>query len=260
MREQMTAGGRPVRLSRCTTAVAMVCCTACVMAGLAAPSVASAQDLPSRPVLAIASLPPSGLPQFEAPAEAAPPFLKGRFMIVVNTGQAFTPDEALESTSWHISPSVRNTPKHGGWSPSFGLSWSTSELRAPVNGVSTVIGNIRIRPVMLGVGYSIIRGRVMTNVSLTAGYTFNKARITLAMPEGTAVDLRFRDAWVARPNVGFTVRLASRLALTGSLSYVHTRPTVTLAVLQNGVPVFTSSGTIHSDYMSYRVGLGYSIF
>jgi len=81
------------------------------------------------------------------------PYLKGRFMVGVTWGPVVTIDDDLGNLS-KVSPFFRMNARREGWGPSFGLSWLTAELRAPVDGQRTPIGTVKLRPVMAGVAYA----------------------------------------------------------------------------------------------------------
>ena len=185
--------------------------------------------------------------------------LKGRFLIGATTSGAVTPNVDLGS-SWKISPFIRNTPRRAGWGPSFGLNWYTGDIRVDVDGTKVTLGEVKVRPVMGGVSYAIIKGRTITNLSLVGGYAFNRARVTYALPEGTTASMRIGNAWVARPNVGLTVALRPRLALIGSAGYVFSKPSLTIDIDRAGQPRQTVSGRYHSDYFAATFGLAFSIF
>ena len=225
------------------------------------PAAVGAQDLPSTPLSWLATLPvpvpsPAAIPSGETGRR---PFLKGRFLIGANLTHSLTPDEDLGS-HWSVSPVIRNTPRRLGWGPSFGLSGYTGDIVAPVNGQKTTIGEIRIRPLMGGISYSIGGGPLRTSFSLVGGYAFASATITTALPPGTAASIDITDAWVVRPNVGLTYALTRRLAIIGSVGYVYTNPTITITINQQDQGPRRLSGTFRSDYVSITVGTAVSIF
>jgi hypothetical protein len=228
---------------------------------LCAPVGAHAQELPSTPVQWQFPLPAAPLPMYSIGTvkETAGSFLKGRFLLGVNVAHSLTPDEALGS-HWSLSPVIRNTPRRLGWGPSFGLSGYTGNIVVPVDGRKTTIGEMKIRPLMGGISYSIGGGRLRTSFSLVGGYAFTSAKVTTALPAGAAATIDVTDAWVVRPNVGVTYALMRRLALIGSVGYVYTNPTISISVSQQGQPLSRLSGSFRSDYVSITVGTAVSIF
>jgi hypothetical protein len=222
---------------------------------------AHAQELPSTPLQWQFPLPVAPRPTYPIGTvhETAGSFLEGRFLLGVNVAHSLTPDQALGS-HWSLSPVVRNTPRRLGWGPSFGLSGYTGNIVVPIDGRQTTIGEMKIRPLMGGISYSIGGGRLRTSFSLVGGYAFTSAKVTTALPAGTAATIDVTDAWVVRPNVGVTYALMKRLALIGSVGYVYTNPTITIFVSQPGQPLGRLSGTFRSDYVSITAGTAVSIF
>jgi hypothetical protein len=186
-------------------------------------------------------------------------YLKGRFLIGVTMSLAATPDRDLGSP-WRLSPVVRNTPRRTGWGPSFGLSWYSGDIAVAIDGERKTIGEVKVRPIMAGISYSIGRGRAKTSFGLVGGYAFTTAKVTAALPSGTTASINIGDAWVVRPSVGLTYALTRRLALIGSIGYVYTRPTMTIDVSRPGQVSSRVSGAFRSDYVSARIGTAFSIF
>ena len=226
-----------------------------------APVSAQAQVLSSKPLEWLALMPASPVPAspIGAVQELPRSFLKGRFMIGVNMSRAVTPDRDLGS-HWIISPVFRNTPRRLGWGPSFGLSGYAGDLVVPIDGTRTTVGEVKIRPIMAGVAYTIGRGRVRTSVGLVGGYAFSSAKVTAALPSGTTASIDIGDSWAVRPNVGLTYALTRRLALIGSIGYIYTNPTITINVSQQGQAPYRASGSFRSDYVNITVGTAISIF
>ena len=219
--------------------------------------------LASTPLMAVMPMPFVAMSAiWTAPAasrEMPPGPLKGRFLVGATTSISVTPNVDLGS-SWRVSPFIRNTPRRSGWGPSFGLNWFTGDVRVAVDGTKVTLGEVKVRPVMVGVSYAIIRGRAITNLSLVGGYAFNRARVTYALPEGTSASMRIGNAWVVRPNVGLTFALRPRLALVGGVGYVFSKPSITVDIDQAGQPRQTVSGRYRSGYLAATVGLAFSMF
>lgn len=226
-----------------------------------APVSALAQVLPATPLQWLAPLPAPTVPasRLQTAREVPGTFLKGRVMVGVTIGRALTPDRDLGS-HWHLSPFFRNTPRRAGWGPSFGLNWFSGDISVPINGQRTTIGEVKVRPIMAGVAYTIGRGRARTSFSFVGGYAFTRAKVTAALPSGTTASIDIGDAWVVRPNVGLTYALTRRLAIIGSIGYVYTNPTLTINVGQQGQAPALISGSFRGDYVNLTAGMAFSIF
>jgi hypothetical protein len=228
---------------------------------LGLPTPAAAQLLPAKPINWLSPLPapPPQVVQFWPRSETSNRFLKGRFLIGVSTSHALTPDQELGSR-WNVSPFIRNTPRRNGWGPAFGLNWFKGDVTVSIDGQRVTVGEVKVRPVMVGVAYTWNRDRLFTNVSLTGGYAFTSARVTAAMPVNTAATIEIGNGWVVRPAVGMTYALTHRFVVAGSVGYVYTNPSITIDVQQLARAPSRYSGTFRGDYFNLSVGLAYSIF
>lgn len=187
-------------------------------------------------------------------------FMKGRFLVGANFSQRLTPDTDLGS-AFKFSPFFRTTPRRNGWGPSFGLNWMSTDIYVPVNGQKVAVGTAKLRPVMVGIGYSFNRGgRLVTNLSMVGGYAINDARLDRALPAGYSADLEVKDAWVMRPQVGLTYAVTRRFALVGSMGYVVTNPTISLHVTAPDGSRQSFSDTLMTHYFSVSTGAAFSIF
>lgn len=198
----------------------------------------------------------------QTPPAAAPPtrpFLDGRFMVGVSGSYVLTPDSDL-GQRWSLSPVFRNTRRRHGWSPSIGLNWYRGDIAVPVNGQQTVVGEIKFRPVMVGIGYSIGRGPTRTTIGVVGGYAFNSAAVTRDLPAGTTATISVTNAWVVRPSVTLTYALTRRLAVISSVGYIYMDPTIRVAVGSGGQQVSRVLGSYRSDYIHFTLGTAFSIF
>ena len=186
-------------------------------------------------------------------------FMKGRFLVGAVFTQGLTPDKDLGS-AFTVTPFFRTTPRRQGWGPSFGLNWLRSDVYVPVNGQQVAVGTARLRPVMAGIGYSINRGRLVTNFSMVGGYAINDARIDRELPPGYSASLEVKDAWVMRPATSLTFALTRRLALVGSVGYVISNPKVVINVTDPGGRAQSYSDNFMSHYVSVSMGAAFSIF
>ena len=222
---------------------------------------AQAQELPSKPLNWPASLPAAVSSSLPLPSDedGLTSFLKGRFLVGVNLTHGLTPEDYVGSR-WSVSPFFRNTPRRVGWGPSFGLNWFTGDIDVVVDGVRSTIGEVKVRPIMFGVGYTVNSGRARTTISLVGGYAFSSAKVTAALPEGTTAAINITDSWVVRPNIGVTFAMTRRLALVGSIGYIYTNPTITVNVTRPGRTAASASGAYRADYVNVTVGTAVSIF
>ena len=204
-----------------------------------------------------AQAPPAAAPPAAAPSTR--PFLDGRFMIGVSGSHVLTPDSDL-GQRWSLSPVIRNTPRRYGWSPVVGLNWYKGDIAVPVNGQQTVVGELKLRPVMAGIGYSIGRGPTRTTIGLVGGYAFNSAVVSQDLPADTSVSISVGNAWVVRPSVTLTYALTRRLAIVSSVGYVYMDPTIRVSVNSHGQHTSLALDHYRSDYINFTLGTAFSVF
>lgn len=122
-----------------------------------------------------------------------------------------------------LTPAFRN--HRTGFGPAIGLNWHTAEFMRLSNGFATR-GDLRIRPLMVGLSYTRIRGRLATTAALVGGYSFN--RISSMMPAaGAPVELRVEKSVAFAPVATLGLDLTRKLGLVANASYLVTRPQVT---------------------------------
>lgn len=185
--------------------------------------------------------------------------LEGRFLAGVTWGSVATLDNNL-GTQYTVSPFVRWNSRGEGWRPSFGLSWYEAELRVPVGGEATAAGSVNVRPVMAGVGYSIVTGRLRTTLGLVGGYASNRAKVNRPLPAGTTVTVDIANAWAAGPKADVVLALTRRVALVGSISYVYANPDISVRVWDQGRLSYAATDHARADAVTMRIGAAISLF
>ena len=113
-----------------------------------------------------------------------------------------------------------------GWSWAGNLGWFTGNLRLEDGGVNRDVGRITVRPVMGGIGYTWVDGKLFTTVSLTAGVSFNSADVDGNYKEifgpGTAVSLDADNSFCVKPAVEVEYTLTPKWALTTYGGFIFT--------------------------------------
>jgi hypothetical protein len=118
-------------------------------------------------------------------------------------------------------------PKEG-WALSAGFGWFGGDLLLGDRDV----GNVRVKPLMAGVAYTWIHGRMATSVALNAGVSFNSADIDnqyrQSFGPGTDLDLDMKNSFCVRPSVEVEYALTPKFAFTGWAGFFATRIDSTL--------------------------------
>ena len=164
----------------------------------------------------------------------APALAQMRGAIAVGATVSFTQPSAEELESGvTVGPTFRTLPVQG-WGPAFAFNWYGADLTDPALGTSSKLGRFVSRPLMFGVGYTIVRGRTSISPSVVAGPAFNQISIDEGQRgsfsvEGSSFERRVGKVSLAvRPGLSFTYALQPRLGLTAGVSYIVNRPELTV--------------------------------
>lgn len=115
-----------------------------------------------------------------------------------------------------------------GWEPTLGFGWFGADLLLG----SQDVADVQVKPLMAGVSYTWMRGRLAATAALNAGLSFNSAEIDLeyrdAFGPGTDLDLDVQNSFCVRPSVQLTYMVAPKFALTAWGGYWITRIDSTL--------------------------------
>lgn len=150
-----------------------------------------------------------------------------------------------------------------GWSWQSSLfSWFDTGVHEPIAAPTVDLGQLRVRPIMAGYGYTWIRGRAAITADLVGGYTLNSfERDPAALAEysqrlgATRVDSEATNAFAIKPEIQVWYDLNPRFGLKLNGGYLVARPSV----------VITSSlgedvRPVRADTFLITIGLVYSLF
>lgn len=124
-------------------------------------------------------------------------------------------------------PLIRLNPKKG-WGFAGGLSWFRADIENPAGGSGDFI-NLRVRPLMGGVAYTVGEQPVLVSFSIVAGPSFNTLEFDdnflRSLPPGSPQpELDASTSFALRPGVGVTWTVAPRVAIIGFGGYTINRP------------------------------------
>lgn len=185
----------------------------------------------------------------------------GQFALGLNVAALLTPDKG---TTGQLSPSPLWRFGHGrdGWGWQFGLGWYSADLTQPLGDARAGFGELHVRPVLGGYGYSRRSGPLLATARLLTGYSFNSFTM---LP---AYDDRYRSAigaasltstvsntLVLRPELSVWADLGRKVGMNITVGYTVTRPTVTVESLLG-----RDARHIHADAFTLSVGAVYSLF
>ena len=153
---------------------------------------------------------------------------KGRVSVGGSVTYVNTTDGEVQSLVW-LGPLVRLNPKKG-WGLAGGLSWFRADIDNPT-GASGDFINLRVRPLMGGVAYTVGEQPVLVSFSIVAGPSFNKLEFDddflRSQPPGSPQpELDASTSFAVRPGIGVTWTIAPRVAVVGFGGYSVNRPDV----------------------------------
>jgi hypothetical protein len=148
-----------------------------------------------------------------------------------------------------------------GWAPHWGLNWYETDLTRTVDGTSVTLGNLHVRPITAGYGYTLVSGRWTMIADVLGGVAFTS--MSMAQPavdvyrrigaQNASVDVSM--PWVLRPEAMVWYDLNKDFGLVVNVGYMLVRPNLTIQ---------SSAGTdvrrINADMFGIQIGLAYSIF
>lgn len=162
------------------------------------------------------------------PAHAQRP---GKFSVGVSVTSVQPSDTDLESTVG-VGLTVGRVVRKG-WGVTGALNWFEPDLHGGFAGVDDTIGRMRIRPLMGGVNYTIMTGRLAISPGLVAGPAFNRVRLREAardrveLVESDAESSVGKVSVAVRPGVNLSYAVQPRVAITGFGGYLFNRPEFT---------------------------------
>jgi hypothetical protein len=184
----------------------------------------------------------------------------GADFLIAATDHASTQDHA--HNEFFPEPVFRFGRTDPGWGVRVGLNWYAVDIDRPVGGVTTTLGELHIRPIMAGYGYTWARRKNAITAALLGGYAFASMDLADGAPAVyqsrlgvQATDANAANGFVLRPEVDIWHDINKLFGLNINVGYIVARPEVT---------VITSAGpdtrTARADQFQIRVGLVYSIF
>ena len=107
-----------------------------------------------------------------------------------------------------------------------GFGWYTGDLTLSRVSGDREVGDLRIRPLMAGVGYTWMKGKLATGVSINAGISFNSIKLNdqyrSFFGPGTQVTVDSSNSFAARPQLRVEYAVAKKVGVFSSAGYFYT--------------------------------------
>jgi Outer membrane protein beta-barrel domain len=142
-----------------------------------------------------------------------------------SVGTFFTFDDDVNTAlGFGVNAGLAPAP---GFGPTAGLGWYQTDLT--LSGISgdVEVGRLRVRPIMAGVAYNWVKGRVGTSVSINAGISFNSIRLNdeyrAFFGPGTEVRVDASNSFAVRPQFRVEYTVAKKVGVYSSVGYFFTK-------------------------------------
>ena len=148
-----------------------------------------------------------------------------------------------------------------GWGWQYGLNWFSTDVGATGGSSARDLGELHVRPLLGGYGYTRVVGRYAITGSMLAGYAFSTISIAPGASDAyrrlgaQSVDVDASNPLVFKPELGVWIDLNKKMGLNLNAGYVVARPTLTI---RTGLG--TESRDVVADIFQLKIGLVYSIF
>ena len=149
-----------------------------------------------------------------------------------------------------------------GWHLKYGLSWYKAEISRTIADEAQAFGRLRVRPVMVGYGYTHVMGKTSVSGNVLGGYSFNAfsvhdtavsaLRSSLAT---TAIVTDVANSFVLKPEVSLWRNVSQKIGVNFNVGYIVSRPFVTLDA--GGI---RDRHRVQADALTFSAGVVYSVF
>jgi hypothetical protein len=150
----------------------------------------------------------------------------------------------------------------GGWGFHWGFNWYAVKLQRPIGGAVTELGELHVRPIMAGYGYTRIIRRYSITADVLGGYAFGSIdlsdpavdayRRALQVPGATA---NASNTFVLKPEIGVWYDVNKKVFVNVNAGYMIARPDISVDTAAG-----TDMRTARADQFILKVGVVYSIF
>jgi hypothetical protein len=150
---------------------------------------------------------------------------------------------------------------HSGWGPSFGLDLHSTDYTQTMGSVSTTLGTLQTRALLVGYGHTQKLKRFATSASVNGGYSFNDysvatgARQAFASGGISLVGVSIDNSWVVRPDVSAWYDIVKHVAVGVSAAYLWSRPNETVTTAAG-----LDARRVNADAFELTVGVAVGVW
>jgi hypothetical protein len=165
--------------------------------------------------------------------------------------------------STHVGFEWRLGQSEPGWGWKFALNWFSADIERTVAGQNVQLGELHVRPVMGGYGYTQIFGKTAVSYNMLGGYAFGKfdgddgAQALYRSLYGQQSDIKMRahNTFALKPEISAWRELTEKVGLHAAVAYVIARPVVSIES-----PAGIDRRTLRADMLQLKIGVVYRVF
>jgi hypothetical protein len=187
---------------------------------------------------------------------------EGKIAVGGSVGTRIAPGANVGGDHFGISLLWRIGHSKPGFGWEWGLNWLTSDVDRSIGGVVADLGDLHVRPIMVGYGYTHLIGTNAIKGSVQGGYAFTSfspdplaGPLYLVRLGATSFSTDASNTFVVRPQVSVWRDMSPKVGLNITAGYMIARPKLTIR---------TSLGEdverLNADMFMLKVGLVYSVF
>lgn len=149
-----------------------------------------------------------------------------------------------------------------GWGWHYGLGWYSTDLEQPITSGPTDFGELKIRPIMGGYGYTRVIGRTALTGKIMGGYAFNSFELHPTFDDqyrrllgARTVTTDVSNTFVVKPEMSAWIDISRKIGLQVSAAFTLARPEVTVSSTLG-----SDTRHIRADVVTLKIGAVYSVF
>lgn len=149
-----------------------------------------------------------------------------------------------------------------GWGFKYGFNWFSTDIEAPVGGSPTALGEVKVRPILVGYGYTRVVGPTSISANLLGGPAFTSFTLTRSAPDmyrerlgARSLDVQVGNTFVLKPEVSVWFDVSPKVGVNVSAGYMIARPTLTIS---NSIG--EQARRFRADMVVLKMGAVYKVF
>jgi hypothetical protein len=147
-----------------------------------------------------------------------------------------------------------------GWD--WGLNWIGIDVDREIGGTATDLGELKLRPIMVGYGYTHVFGRTSISAKTLTGYAFASMNMSALAADAyrdrlgaRAITAHAANTLVVKPEVSLWRDLSKKMGVRASIGYLIARPHIAVRSTLG-----EDKRRVNADMLMFKVGMVYSIF